>query len=263
MAITSKPLSASQDFIDYMSPKKSLRKWIQQALADDDLALFFMHTDPPSVQECRYGVQFIDVDSLPKKPNSYVSVSGGSYWYQYSGSEFIGFTDAASLLSDDWLEDFEKVNQLKGTQFSHDGQSTITLVPQADTKNHKVPIRFTNPYTRSGLNFVDTGITRPYKWAVLARKSAFNPRLRSWHSGNYRDEFTGASYEADTLLFDFRGGVPLTVGEYGSEADIWLGEQLSFVSSRKTYGRSFEYPSSIEVGRVHVPQLGESTNGTV
>lgn len=263
MTITAKPLSASQDFIDFLSPKKNLRKWLQNALADDDLALFFMYTDPPSPEECRYGVQLIDKDKLPIPPNAYSSRISGHYSYAYQGAEFMGFTDAASLLSDDWLEDFEKLSQLKETPINHDGLSTINLVPSADSKSCRVPIRFNNPYTRTGLLLQSRWVDLPYKWAVLARKSGFNPRLRSWHSGRHSQSGYDTYYRADQLLFDFRGGIPLTVGTVGSDADVWLGEQLTYIDTARARGRSFDYPSSVEVSRVHVPTLGGTQDGNL
>lgn len=261
MTIAIQPINASQDFLDALNPKKSLRKWLQQALADDDLALFFMYTDPPTVEECNYGVQFIDRSTLPLAPRTFESRTYGHSSSGYLGALFMGFTDAATILSNDWVEDFEKVSQLTGAPLEHDGKSTINLVPSADVKQAPIPIRFDNLYTRAGVDIRRKWTVRPYKWAVLARKSAFNPRLRSWHSGNHSADRENTYYHAEHLLFDFRGGIPLTVGSFGSEADVWLGEQRSYVEDRKA--RDYEYPSSVEVGRIHVPSLGDITNVTV
>ncbi len=256
MTITTKPIEASQDFIDCLNPKKSLRTWLKQALAEDDLALFFMYTDPPSKEECRYGVQFIDRATLPITPNAYTSYfRRDSTWSPiHYGTEFMGFTDATPLLSGEWLEEFEKVNQLNNADLRHDGESTLTLVPRSDVRLHKTQIRTDNVYTRCGTQSSNANVVRPYKWAVLARKSAFNPRLRSWFGDGEDASWAYTSYPADYLLFDFRGGIPLTVGTVGSEADIWLGAQTSITETYR--GRHYVYPSSVEIARVHVPSIG-------
>ena len=255
MAITTKPIEASQDFIDRLNPKKKLRAWLKQALLEDDLALFFMYTDPPSEAECQYGVQLIDKAALPLEPNAYYSYNGGRFSPNYWGTNFMGFTDAATLLSTEWLEDFEKVNLLNGSNIDHDGSSTLTLVPRSDVKLHKTAIRTDSLFTRCGVYATSANVVRPYKWAVLARKSAFNPRLRSWFGDAEHPHSRGTSYPADYLLFDFRGGVPLTVGTFGSEANVWLREQRDI--NHNQYKASYTYPSSVEIGRVHIPSIGD------
>tara|TARA_B100000700_G_scaffold311500_2_gene393796 strand:+ start:205496 stop:206266 length:771 start_codon:yes stop_codon:yes gene_type:complete len=248
-------IGVSQDFVTSLSPNTSLRKWLKDALADDDLALFFMYSEPPSETECKYGVQLIDPASLPIAPNAYSERKNTGTWSRYYyGTEFMGFTDAATLLSAEWLEDFEKISQLNGVSSGHDGSSTLCLVPASDVKMHKTSIRYDSPFTCCGTDDANAWVVAPYKWAVLARKSAFNPRLRSWFGDGEVTGLYSASYPADYLLFDFRGGIPLTVGTYGSEADIWLGEQWVILDPYR--GKTFMYPSSVEIGRINIPKLG-------
>lgn len=253
MSTLVKQVNMSQDFVDRLNPKKNLRTWLKQALAEDDLALFFMYSNPPSEDECRYGVQFIDPSSLPIAPTAYYSNSGGRFSPRYWGTGMMGYADAATLLSSEWLEDFEKVNQLTGASLDHDGSSTLTLVPQGESKLQKTLFRY-DWYTRCGFFSSHVRTVRPFKWAVLARKSAFNPRLRSWFGDGEHEHGRGTNYPADTLLFDFRGGIPLTVGTFGSEANIWLGHQLD--THHAQYKSFVAYPHSIEIGRVNVPLLG-------
>ncbi|MCP4528720.1 MAG: hypothetical protein GY833_22830 [Aestuariibacter sp.] len=255
MSLNAAPIGASQDFLTSLNPKASLRTWLKEALADDDLALFFMYTDPPSETESKYGVQLIDPAALPRSANAFHSYAGGRFSPWYSGTEYMGFNDAATLLSAEWLEDFEKINQLNGASLEHDGSSTMCLVPSADVKMHKTGVRYSNSYTRCGTYYSNANKRGAFKWAVLARKSAFNPRLRSWFGDGEQPHSKGTNYPADYLLFDFRGGIPLTVGTYGSEADVWLGEHLDHFRSFPR-GGAYVYPSSVEIGRVHIPKVG-------
>ncbi|MCP4528719.1 MAG: hypothetical protein GY833_22825 [Aestuariibacter sp.] len=249
-------IGVSQDFVTSLSPNTSLRKWLKDALADDDLALFFMYSEPPSETECKYGVQLIDPASLPIAPNAYYAYygKGPTDGRRHMGNTFMGFTDATPLLSTEWLEDVEKLNLLNGTSYPRNERSTMTLVPNADVRLHKTKMRRENGYTRVGTWVYQANDVSPFKWAVLARKSGFNPRLRSWFGDGESAFRNGTNYPADYLLFDFRGGIPLTVGAFGSEANVWLGAQYTVDEAHR--GETYVYPDAVEIGRINIPKMG-------
>jgi hypothetical protein len=253
MTISTEALTASQAFFDSINPAVSLRTGLAEALARGSLKLYFMYTPPPTREECQLGLQVIDPTNDPIALEPFKHVSSGYYLKHYEGQCYTGVGGEVKISPDEWQVAGDAIASITGSAPVVDNNAALSLVPRMPNKTN--PLTFSTSW--SDRHGVQAGAERvmPYRWAFLADGDSVNTNERLWakfNNGVSINRYRGGSYlGASHAIFDFRGTIPLTIGEVGSNTNIWLGHQREFVESQNQ--QAFVYPATVECARIYVP----------
>lgn len=220
------PLSSietSSNFWESVDPLRRLAKTTQMAFQSGTLELWFMGTHPPTPEECRAGYQILrnGTDDMPP--------SEGVSWREYKSGVDHGFPVQMihNLDPAQWIG-------LDAAMGQPPGNHLLSLVPASAHSGFSIsltagPSNLSNYYRGSIRR--DDNKPMLIRWALLRSRGGQSPRELTWATTVNRN--TGYTNEAapdpeGPLIFDFRDGIPLTVGPRESNANLRIGAVQRF-----------------------------------
>jgi len=243
MTTSTEITSASPAFFDALNPSKALKNGLAEALAQNNLALYFMYSEQPTEAECRLGIQVVDTATLPHQDR--VAVWSNSY-YKRLGA--LACASRTSIASADWQHAHEAAALSTGKPVAPDMSTALHLIPKGSNRTMRLKMGY---YPEIGGHAPDQEVVAPYKWAFIACANFKDTQESTWLKINTGTTITsrtsGRMLAASQMIFDFRGGIPLTVGPAGSSANIWLGQQST------TNRDNFIYPDYVDVMKIYIP----------
>lgn len=238
---TTNVIEASQAFLDQWDPRKALKRSLVDMFENDELAIYLMYSEPPTKEECLMGLQLVDVATLPLG-------SRQVWWdrsYRYNSDR--NFIKVGSVAFAGRVD----LDTSQLTLVEHDSDRfALRVVPKAP--NVEAPLAFsTSRYDRASRRDGERLTTAPYKWAILAHKNALNQLTNTWHLPTNTSIRNSGELHLAQVLVDFRGGIPLTVGGFGTPANIWITSQYD--DSQYTVDTSEVFPAQITLSSLSVP----------
>lgn len=259
MTMITQPVTGSAAFWEQFDPVTQLKTNVKAALANGDLMLTFMVSRPPTREECEMGLQVLKAnsDDLP-----FTDLHTYHWTYNMAHNTPVGLSHR--LVAADWANLHDVIAAQNNTAATENPTDLLSLVPATALSNGAQWYFAQGQDTawerggqvRGSNNSADDVKPTPYRWALLTTYSMFQALERTWAVGAYKDPNTHEPDRVyDTCIFDFRGGIPLSVGTHSSNANIWLGHmeaELHTPPSNHT-GYRASRQLGVNVARLHVP----------
>lgn len=249
MTIATEALTASPAFLDAFNPAKAFKKGLEEAFKQDALAIYFMYSEPPTEAELTLGIQVIDIDTLPHPPVAHTQYVGNYTPYRFLRGSVMAVAGHCDLDPAKWGLTRDNIATAVGGEPVDDPASALSLTPRAPDRD--VGLIFGSSTHKAAHFPVNDVRVSPFKWAFIANRSFKSIHEDTWLKHNDGVGVSSARVLASQLIFDFRGTIPLTVGAFGSAANVWLGNQTEQYTSG--YGYYIRRPDTVRAMRLNVP----------
>ena len=258
MTMTTSPVTGSAAFWAQYDPVARLKANVKGAFDNDDLLLVLMVSRPPTREECEMGLQVLDSDS-DDLPFMNLHLHHESYGMGHNIP--VGLSHA--LVSADWAHLHDVIAARNSTPATENPNDLLSLAPATALSNGAQWYYAVGQDTYDNRGGQARGsyaqaplLPTPYRWALLTTKSMFQSMERTWARASNADPDTNElNYTHTTCVFDFRGGIPLSVGPHSSNANVWLGEMDA--NENAATGSSGHLRTSRQLGvniaRIHIP----------
>lgn len=254
-------INASPAFHKYFDPVTHLKKNLEFALEHDGLEIWFMGSRPPTREECEMGYQWLVQDDLPAQRGGVTQKPklGG---YGHDESQYLPVVGVHRLNHGDWAELRDALPSLKG--------ELLSLIPKTVLEGGAVSLTLgmvDDPaYRTTGVYGLQAAAPWYPRWALLMARGTARPTARTWCLTN--DQRWGVSLTeqlntTEKVLFDFRGGIPLSIGTRESSANLRIGhlgrqdrawrEHFKGRSGWNWYTGHIEWYSTVQAFGLHIP----------
>lgn len=249
MAIATEALTASPAFLDAFNPAKAFKKGLEEAFKQDTLAIYFMYSEPPTEAELTLGIQVIDITTLPHPPVAHMQYVGNYSPYRYLRGRAMAVAGQCDLDPAKWGLTRDNIATAVGGEPVDDPASALSLTPKAPDRDVEL-VFGTHTHKAAHYPHLDVRVS-PFKWAFIANKNFKSIHEDTWLKHNDGVGVSSTNVSASQLILDFRGTIPLTVGAFGSAANVWLGNQ----TEQHSWGRYFNIrrPETVRAMRLNVP----------